>query len=93
MQGGEERPRSDGERAARDLLDAPRDAEPVQLAQGECLEDEEVEGALEEIGLRLGQRVVSDVDRKGGGDLSNGDRRGQGVRHPVGPKRSLVAGR
>ena len=51
VQGGEERPGPDVEGVARDLLDAARDAESVELTEGERLEDEQVERALQEVGL------------------------------------------
>jgi len=51
----EERAGLHEEGAARDLLDAARDAEPVELAEGERLEDEQVEGALEQVGGRQGR--------------------------------------
>src|SRR5215218_6569246 len=44
------------ERAAGDLFDTSRDAEPVQLAKGERLEDQKVERALEEVGARVRHR-------------------------------------
>ena len=41
----------DGEGAARELLDAQQDPVAVDVAQGDGLEDEEVEGAGEDVGL------------------------------------------
>jgi hypothetical protein len=48
------------ERAARDLLDASRNAQSVKLTEGERLEDEEIQGALEQVGRlwRHGAPVV-----------------------------------
>src|SRR5204863_5160239 len=51
VQGGKERPGFDVERAARHLFDAPGDAEAMALAEGERLEDEEVESALQQLRL------------------------------------------
>ena len=53
LERGEERAGIDLEHAARDLLDAPRDAEAVHRLEAERLEDEHVERALDDIGVRL----------------------------------------
>jgi hypothetical protein len=51
MQRREEGAGTDGERTARDLLDPARNTKAVELTKGERLEDQEIEGPLEEIGL------------------------------------------
>src|SRR2546422_261863 len=52
MEGGEEGARLHGEGAARDLLDAARDAEPVEGAGRQGLQDEEIEGTLKQCSAR-----------------------------------------
>lgn len=53
MECGEEGAGFDAEGSVGDLLDAPRDAEAVEFAGADGLEDKEIEGALEEVGLVL----------------------------------------
>ena len=53
LERGEQRPGVDLEDAARDLLDAPRDAEAVHRLQAQRLEDEQVERALDDVGRGL----------------------------------------
>src|SRR5579862_2674129 len=54
VEGGKERARPDFEGATGDLVDTTRHAEPMEFAQGECFEDQEIERALEEGGLCCG---------------------------------------
>src|SRR5690242_18908034 len=58
MQGGEERPGLDLEDAAGHQADAAGDAESVELAAVEGAEDEEVEGALEEVHIECLYELV-----------------------------------
>ena len=51
VQRGEQRAGVDLEHAARDLLDAAGDAEPVHRLQAQRFEDEHVERALNDVGL------------------------------------------
>jgi hypothetical protein len=50
LQGGVERSLIDVEDAARELLDALADPPTVHRCESECLEDEEVECAAEDVG-------------------------------------------
>ena len=52
MERGEQRPRLDVERAARDLLDATGDAQAVGRLEQERTQDQQVERPLQQIGLR-----------------------------------------
>src|SRR3954463_2134073 len=51
LQGGEERSGIHFEHAARDLLDAARDAEAVHRLEAEGLQDQHVQGALDHVGI------------------------------------------
>ena len=51
VKGGEQRTWLDQKCSAGDLLDAPRDAQAVKFPGTECLENQEIEGALKEICL------------------------------------------
>src|SRR5687768_4720321 len=54
LERGEERSRIDLEHAAGDLLDATRDPEAVHGLEAQRLEDEHVERAGDDVGLRFG---------------------------------------
>src|SRR5687767_7529114 len=53
LERGEQRSGIDLEHPARDLLDAPRNPESMHRLETERLEDEHVEGALNDVGRRL----------------------------------------
>src|SRR5262245_54397107 len=53
LERGQQRARVDLEHAARDLLDPPRDAEAVHRLKAEGLQNEHVERALDDVGVRL----------------------------------------
>jgi hypothetical protein len=55
---GEERAWLDLKRAAGDLLHAARDAEPVQLTERERFENEQVERALQQVGLSVSHGLL-----------------------------------